>query len=452
MSVAACNIDVPDLNNPGLGDLKNNPNANVDNTAATGMLITSRLDIAGEAGFIDLVGILGREAYNFDAADGRYVTEIIEGTLNKSDAYGGAFWLNEYRTVQLGNIILAGLDQVNDFSTDPTETANDKAAMKGFVETIQALGFLLLVNTHYDTGAPVEIPTDPNKLAPFVSKDQVFAKIAQLLDDANTLLAPLAAMPDPWPFTFPLSPGYDGFDDTAGFQKFNRALRARVAVYTKDYPTAVSLLSGTDTFIEDSATADFANGVYHSYSLTANDATNGLVNKNIWAHPSLRADAQKKANGDLDDRFTKKVVARAAGGSSNGLSSSDQFTIYGPTSFVSIIRNEDLILLKAEALAETGDLAAATTTLNHVRVGSGGLEPIAQPATLDAFITALLYEREYSMMMEGHRWIDLRRLTGKLPLDRPTDMANLRFPVPQVECDARGNEPACSLVPTAPLQ
>jgi hypothetical protein len=456
LSVAACNIDVPDLNNPGLGDLKNAPNATLDNTAATGMLIQIRLDIAGEAGLIDLEGILGREAYNFDAADGRYVTELIEGTLIKSDAYGGAFWANQYRTIELGNIILAGIDNVKDFSTDATEAANDKAAMKGFVETIQALAFLEVVTTHDGTGAPIDIGTDPNKLAAFVGQDQVYAKIVALLDDANTLLAPLAALtPDPWPFTFPLSDGFAGFDDTAGFLKFNRALRARVAAYTSDYATAKTLLTGTDTFIDDAGTPDMTTGVYHSFSLTANDATNGLVNKNIWVHPDLRAHAETQIGGTaLDKRFTDKVIHKDAGGSGGGLTSNDQFTIYGPTSPVSIIRNEDLILLKAEALAETGDIAGGVAELNIVRKNSGNLADLTPaPTTLPDFITALLHERAYSMLMEGHRWIDLRRFGRQLgktliPQDRDTDKINFRFPVPQVECDARGNEPACGIVPT----
>lgn len=457
LTVAACNIDVPDLNNPGLGDLKDNPNATVDNTAATGMLIQARLDIATEAGLIDLEGILGREAYNFDAADGRYVTELIEGTLVKSDAYGGAFWANEYRTYALGNIILSGLNNVKDFSTDPTEAANDKAAMKGYVETIQAMSLLTVVTTHDGTGAPLPTSTDPTVLAPFVSQAEVYKKIAALLDDGATLLTPLATQTKPWQFTFPLSDGFAGFDDTAGFLKFNRALRARVAAYTGDYGTAKTLLTGTDTFIDD--TADMKLGVYHSYSLTANDATNGLVNKNIWAHPSLHDGAQMQTGGAPDQRFTDKVITKTAGGTGGGLSSKYQFSFYSPTAPVTIIRNEDLILLRAEAKAETGDIAGGVADLNIVRKVSGKLPDLtptstpAAPTTLPDFITALLYERQYSLMMEGQRWIDLRRFGVQLnktliPLDRPSDKINFRFPVPQVECDARNAEAACNVVPT----
>src|ERR1700750_2071245 len=92
LSLAACNIDVPDLNNAGLGQLQNAPNAALVNSAATGMLIGARAEIATEAGYIDQLGIIGREAYNFDSADARYVTELIVGNLSKASPYGGAFW------------------------------------------------------------------------------------------------------------------------------------------------------------------------------------------------------------------------------------------------------------------------------------------------------------------------------------------------------------------------
>ena len=62
-------------------------------------------------------------------------------------------------------------------------------------------------------------------------------------------------------------------------------------------------------------------------------------------------------------------------------------------------------------------------------------------------MTELLYEREFSLLMEGHRWIDARRL-GKLdslPLDKPDHKRNRRYPIPLAECNARPGEAPCSL-------
>jgi starch-binding outer membrane protein, SusD/RagB family len=58
----------------------------------------------------------------------------------------------------------------------------------------------------------------------------------------------------------------------------------------------------------------------------------------------------------------------------------------------------------------------------------------------DAVITGILYEKRYSLLMEGDRWPDMRRY-GKLdllPLDIPSG-PNKNFvakvmPIPQAEC------------------
>jgi hypothetical protein len=78
--------------------------------------------------------------------------------------------------------------------------------------------------------------------------------------------------------------------------------------------------------------------------------------------------------------------------------------------------------------------------LNYIRVNSGGLDPIGTPADQASAITALLYERRYSLMYEGgHRWIDARRYghLADLPLDRPGDVVYPTFPIPTAEVQAR---------------
>jgi len=114
---------------------------------------------------------------------------------------------------------------------------------------------------------------------------------------------------------------------------------------------------------------------------------------------------------------------------------------------VTLIRNEELILLKAEALFFTGDVAGAITELNIVRTRSGSLPDLVGTPTEAEFVTDLLFERRYSLMFEGHRWIDARRFDrlGDLPLDDPTYKRNVRYPIPLPECNARPGEPRCEL-------
>ena len=52
---------------------------------------------------------------------------------------------------------------------------------------------------------------------------------------------------------------------------------------------------------------------------------------------------------------------------------------------------------------------------------------------------AILYERRYSLLWEGHRWFDVRRYNriNTLPLDIATHFRVRVMPVPQAECLAR---------------
>jgi len=113
-----------------------------------------------------------------------------------------------------------------------------------------------------------------------------------------------------------------------------------------------------------------------------------------------------------------------------------------------IIRNEELILLRAEANLGLNQDAAALTDINLIRASAGGLDPIAGPAWAglsDAEqLDELLYNKRYSLLFEGgHRWIDMRRYgrLDQLPLDVSTHTIHPRFPFPVFECDARAGDP-----------
>jgi hypothetical protein len=205
-----------------------------------------------------------------------------------------------------------------------------------------------------------------------------------------------------------------------------------------------------DSFLDPAGA--FELGVYHSYSTNSGDQVNNLINPNIYAHPSVTADIQAG-----DTRLAAKTMVVAEGGSAAGLTSDVVFTLYtGPSSPVPIIRNEELILLRAEANLRLDDLDAARADLDIIRLASG-LAALPTTITAQELEDELLYNRRYSLLFEGgHRWIDLRRMgrLADLPLDVPSDpdqaphVINARYPIPAAECNARGGaaaEPACAL-------
>lgn len=440
LALAGCDLVIPDLNNPGLDQLQNTPTVVSINTAATGLLVGNRGAKSTTTGLVNQLGILGRESYDFDAADTRFVSELIQGNLSKASPFGGSFWAGNYANIKLANIILHGVDKVPEFS----ET--NRAGIRGFAHTIIALELLTVIVTHDSIGAVIDVDHDIDApLGAFVSKDAVYTEIVRLLDLSQTELAAAGAA-----FTFPLSPGYAGFNTPATFVKFNRAIRARVDVYRKDYQAAMTDLAAS--FLNDTAASpDFKLGVNYAFSLAAGDATNGLINTAIYAHPSLTTDVQKQADGTtLDARYSAKVdqlPGTVTAGADVSLKTSIKFKMYTNIASIPVIRNEELILLKAEAMWFTGNRPGAIAELNIVRTKSGSLPALdTEPADDAGFVDALLYERRYSLLFEGgHRWIDLRRFGRPLPLDSPNHVRNLRFPIPQAECDARPGEPACAI-------
>lgn len=461
-STSGCDLDVPDLNAPGIDELQNNPTRASVSAAATGLIFGHRVNVAAANGYVVQLGILGREAYNFDGADPRYIGELLAGTLQKGSPFGGAFWAPPYANIRMANIVLGAIDKVTGYSEA------EKAGLRGFANTMIALDLLRIIITHEDTGAPIDVdkPFDPEVvLGPWATEAEVYARIISLLDSANMELGNAGAM-----FSFPLPAGFTnealparGFNTPAAFRQFNRAMRARVALYQKDWDGVVDALD--DSFIIESPVgqSDLDYGPSFVFTQATGDTPNLMVNPNIYAHPKLETQAERNA-GTIDRRFTRKVTL-VEERSNLDLTSKHQFSLYPTRSTpVPIIRNEELILMLAEAQynlrSEGTNRTDAITNLNTIRTISGGLAPLNVAATDAEILEQIQYNRRYSLMFEGgHRWIDIRRF--KLPatdpvdptksiLDLPAHKLNLRYPIPQGECDARPGEAACMVTSDAP--
>jgi hypothetical protein len=437
-SMAACDIDVPDLNNAGADSLVDHPTKTKIAAAATGLLIGTRANIGIEAGLVSHLGILGRESYNFDPADPRYVEELLSGELDPGGgAFGGSFWTPQYANIKSANLIFHALEKV------PDMTEAEKQGTRGFALTIQALDFLVVIETHDKNGAVIDTDVALDApLPPIASKKDVYTHIKKLLDDGATALA---AGGDS--FAFPLSSGFKGFDTPATFLTFNRALKARADVYSDDWNAALTDLMGS--FLSaDPMKPDLDVGVYYSFSTGTGDALNFLVDSSkIVAHPSIVADEDKKADGSDDDRVTRKIVKLPATAKGEGgkLKTDYAFKMYpSPSSPIPLIRNEELILLRAEAnigLGTPAGLAAAIDDINFIRVHSGGLAPRTDLTSAN-ILDELLKQKRYSLLFEGgHRWIDMRHYgkLDQLPLDTMLDSPVVydAFPIPSPETDAR---------------
>jgi hypothetical protein len=429
---SACkDLVVPDYNNTSLDDLSNNPTPTKVQQASQGLLVGSRVGIGEQNGYISLLGIVGRESYNFDPADPRFITEMLIGPLDGgSPAFGGNLFAAPYRNIRNANILLGAVDKVVGMS------AEQKSAVLGFAKTIQALDYLNVINTRDDLGAPLDVNIGPTAApAPIVAKAAVLTYISTLLDEGQTALNAGGTA-----FPFSVSPGFSGFATPADFVEFNRALKARVEVYRDNHSAALTALNAS--FLDTSAPLTL--GAYHSYSTGSGDTQNALFDptgRAIMAHPSIVTDAEAKPDATPDARVLAKVAQLADPRTVQDVTTDRVFSIYNSnTASIPIIRNEELILLRAEARYFTGDILGALNDINLIRTTSGGLAARGPFLGDNDFIAELLKQRRYSLLFEGgHRWIDTRRfgLLGTLPRALPSHTVPTRFPFPEAECLAR---------------
>ncbi len=429
-SLSACmDLDVPDFNNPSLDDFEKNPTPSAVKSLATGLLVGHRRDVAVPNGYVVMLGVLGREAYNFDvASDPRMITEMLMGPLDAgSPRFGGNFWVQPYANIRNANILLIGVDNVSGM------TNSEKQAIRGFAKTIQALDFLVVVNTRDQNGGPIEVGGSFDDLGPIATKAQLLSHISILLDEAKTHLLSGGSE-----FPFSLSSGFAGFNTPSTFIQFNRAIKARVSIYQEKFQEALNNLN--ESFIHtDVNDPQLGLGVYHAFGSGSGDTLNELNNPNIYAHPSIITDAEPN-----DERLLKlKSVTEAS--VEQGFKSNVKFDLYKEiTSPVPIIRNEELILLRAEANYRLDNFEEAAEDINYIRVVSGNLPELLYPSELDEsnILDELLHQKRYSLLFEGgHRWIDMRRYErlNETYIDKvvSNEVFNQSYPIPVEETDPR---------------
>ena len=367
--------------------------------------LRSDLDI-----FIQATMTLGREGYFFEPADPRFTGELIFGPVDPGGFLSQRPWNSGYQVVFNCNQLL----------TRAANLSGEQAAgIEGFAKTIRAYQLMQIVGYVDEDaqGRSIRLNFDGDLSKPFASRSDAFDFIKSDLDAALTALNNAGSA-----FSFKLSGGFSGFDTPSTFAKFNRAIMARAQVYTGNFSGALTALG--QSFLDPGG--DLNTGVYRVYSTAANDQTSPVFEApttpglKLHAHMSFVADAEP---GDL--RVSSKTFKRSAVDKFDGLESDRAVILsfgdgdYSSTSRYPIIRNEELILLRAEANVGLGNFSDAEADMNIVRAAAGLAGYTGTDATNG--LDRVLHEKRYSLFGEGHRWIDMRRYgkLNELPIDRP---------------------------------
>jgi hypothetical protein len=359
---------------------------------------------------IDVISVVGRDYWRHQSSDPRWTGDLMTGVLDDNAFYLTTPYAARYAVVKECNLLLEGLENT---TTDFSEA--EKSAIRGFANTIKAHELLTVLNMLYQNGIRTDV-ADPDNLGGFEGYDAALTTILGLL---NTAATDLATGGDVSPNTLGVS-----------YLEFNRALTARVAAYQGNYSLVLSALD--DSFMDFAG--DMYIGAYYQFSAAGSDELNQLffalnstgANARI-AHPDFVNSAE------AGDNRLDKVVLRTDGPLNIADLTPGTHDVYiyeSNTDPVAMIRNEELILLYAEANM-TDNPGEAEMAINVVR-DAAGLGPVV-PGSVDE--DRLLYERRYSLFAEGHRWIDLRRFDrlDELIIDRAGDNRVTQFPIPQNE-------------------
>ncbi len=431
---AACNPfqvdELVDPNNPNVSSVANNASRRQIQFLVTGLESRHR-------GYVTNISqawnTFGREVWYLNGSDPRFQTDWLGQAGRVPDAAyfgfgatGGGSYAAPYQAIKQADVLIDAAQNTIFLNEQ------EKKAVSGFAKTIQAYQFMIPANWLYQNGIRIDVK-DPFNPGPFVSYDQALTFINTLLTEGY---ADLNAAGTTLPFT--LTSGWAGFNTIDGLKQVNRAIAARLAVYREDWQGALDALD--DSFMD--LDGNLQAGPAHTYGAPP-DAFNPLfyvldanINTIIVVHPSMIDDATP---GDLrvENKFFERTTPVTITTDATPLVGTHQDKRWASnTAAIPFIRNEELILIKAEAHAQLNQPTLAVEAIDIIR-DAADIGAYGGGTTLDELIDEILYQRRYSLWAEpwGHRWIDARRYDKLDEIPTSYDLGTIftQFPVPQAE-------------------
>lgn len=406
---------------------------------ATGLLTGDR----GSHDFEILVlETMGRDVYRIDPAEARYITNPL-GTISASSFIGAATWTGPF------NVIRSSNDLISTLPTASFLSAQERAAVSGFAQTLKALSYMRVVETRDTLGAP--IVNGGQTLAAIRCKPAVLTQIAAVLDSASDSLT--AAGDVALPFNLPA--GFANFKTASSFKKFNRGLKARVDLwrgfvnFAKDGSVDQAALTAALTESQASfATTDATAlrfGAYHNYATASGDLSNAN-----FAPATIRANPRVVAEADPGDaRVAAKVKKDPTQlAALQGVSSDLLYTFpASPSDDIPLLTNAQLLLDRALIFWGLGQDANALAASNFIRVNDGKLAPAAGLSHAQ-LLREVLKQQRYSLLFQAaDHFVDTRMfgLVSELGAERNVDIAKtpVVMPIPQNEQNARGGATTC---------
>lgn len=401
----------------------------------------------------------GRSDNSYAGADNAAWFEVDEFRILSTNAVAARDWRYLYNHIASANSIIANVPKV----TDASLSADRKAQMVGEAKFIRARAYFDLVRLYGDIPLVVdELPTITSsnvaeiygQLYPASSTaDAVYTQIIKDLDEAATVV------PKTGPDKMTVTPGavYTLLAKVHATKKDWEKVKTNTdKVIGLGYALLPNFEELWDGKHENSAEAIFELN-FTDWATGGNWGT-GMFYGTDWKKFNTPSNDLVKAYDDEKDVVRKASTIFTADVSGKW---SDKYWPLTKFPFAYKMRNgdgsqniimyrlADVLLLKAEALNETGDLAGAKTLLNQVRTRA----KLAANTSADqpSLRLAIEKERRLELAFEGQRWYDLVRTGRAIPamqavkdgngnsLNYTLNEAKLLLPIPQGEIDKNEN-------------
>lgn len=375
----------------------------------------------------DLMGndmIVNTAGYGWYNADYQYTEWQTAVAGRQSDDA----WFYYYNIIKQANTILKNIDGASGSQTDKDE-------FKGEALGLRAYAYFFLINYYQqtykgnETKPGVILQLDPNDFTTHVDRGTVqkaYDRIIADLTQAETLLT-----------------GKPRVDKVHIDVSVVRGLRARAALLMEDWPTAATkanlarqgyTLMPSAQYPTRPAFSSISNPEWMWGSfITSDQAT---IYASFFSHMDISTGGyaalggQKKITKALYDQIPvgdiRKTVFKTpgTGTTSNPDYNQLKFQVPVPGSWAAdyvYMRNAEMYLIEAEALARQGQDGPARTvleTLVKARYPAYSAAPFSGPA----LISEILLQRRIELWGEGFSLIDIKRL--KTGLNRPTGSGN----------------------------
>lgn len=346
-------------------------------------------------------------------------------TLTNADGAPLGLWNSAYDAIDNANRVLRAAETISTDGPDDVATVQQIIGEALALRAWQHFDLLRMFAPTFDVSSPgvplvttVQVVGEDDLSIPRNTVGEVLTQINQDLNEAATILA----------------------DANLNINRFNinavRALQARVAIYSGDTQSltnaiglttqvlnAVPLVAGEayiDMFRVDGGSPNtetlfqierdqFDGRIGTIYSDVNQDV---FFSMSIDLLEAMDTAGEDRMNTNID--FEDVITTRTA----NDADFPDEWIVgkyLGSEELLSlnnikVLRSSEMLLIRAEANALLGNLAAARDDINELRTtrGSSVMTPPTY-ASLDEAIDDVLDERRVELAFEGHRLLDLKR-------------------------------------------